>query len=255
MLDSARNLILLLFHCCVASLTHKQQEFVGTLQNVSGNMTTLNSTTLASSKRQGRDFASLLTLLSLQPSVQGVWETVSATYVWLLIPTSVSQRCFRTTKPAWKDTAFVCWNCSNTHQNTRRNSFVFSSYLSSALIVQLMQKGEDYFPHKQTELTGTTTYTGFLKFFVGQTDSKDSQIEQLLNFEQHYAHEIVHFDSFVESYCNLTSKTLRTVLGQKWTAMHICLHFVSNFFIIAMCVGLFVGRKKFTNQCCSGWWW
>ena len=33
---------------------------------------------------------------------------------WLLIPTSVSQRCFCTTKAAWKDIAFFCWNCSST---------------------------------------------------------------------------------------------------------------------------------------------
>ena len=69
MFDSSRNLILWLCLCCVVSLTHKQQEFVGTLQNVVGNMTTLNSTTLVSSKREGRGFASLITLRSLQPSV------------------------------------------------------------------------------------------------------------------------------------------------------------------------------------------
>ena len=158
----------------------KQQEFVGTLQNVERNLTTLNSTTLVSSKREGTNIASLLTLQSLQPSVQGVWETVSATFVWLLIPTSVSQRCFRKTKGTWKDT-FLSVKTAPTHVKTRDAVHLCSAAVCSQFwFIQLMQKGWGLFPTQTNRIDWSNNLHRFPQVFVGQTNPR---IPKLSNFE------------------------------------------------------------------------
>ena len=248
------------FLCCVASLTHKRQEFVGTVQNVVGNMTTLNSTTWVSSKREGTNIASLLTLQS---------------------PTAKCSRCVRDCECYF---CFGCWfqqesfwgvsvqqrlpektlllsvETAPAHAKTRDAIHVCSAAICPQVwFIQLMQKGEDYFSHKQAELTGHNNLNRFPQVFCWTSRLKGFPNWATFEF---WAKLWTWKLSILTVLLKVTTTSPAKHFSRGvWAKMNSDAHLFTFCFKLfhhcKMCVCGIVDFpwKNFTNQCCSGWWW
>ena len=115
MFDSARNLILLLILSCWFGFIDSQTTRIfGHIAKCSRKYDHFKLDYLSFLKEK-EQILPVYSHFNLYSQVFKVCERLWVLLLfWLLIPTSVSQRCFRTTKAAWKDIAFFCWNCSNT---------------------------------------------------------------------------------------------------------------------------------------------
>ena len=112
------------------------------LQNVEGNMTTLNSTTLVSSKEKKKYCQFAHTSISTAKCLKVCERLWVLLLFWLLIPTSVSQY----NKGCLKRHCFLSVETAPTHIKTRDAIHVCPAAICPQVwFIQLMQKGEDYF--------------------------------------------------------------------------------------------------------------
>ena len=151
-----------IWYCCsfflvdLASLTHKQQEFLGTLQNVQGNMTTLNSTTWVSSKRRNKYCHFTHTSISTAKCSRCVrdCECYFCFGCWFQ---QVSLRGVSVQQKLPEKTLLFSVETAPAHFKPRDAIHVCSAATCPQVwFMKLMQKSEDHFPHKQNWLEQQT---------------------------------------------------------------------------------------------------
>ena len=171
----------------------------GALQNVEGNMTTLNSTTWVSSKRERRNINSLLTLQSLRPSVQGVWETVRLLLFGCWFQ-QVSLRGVSVQQRLPEKTLLLSFETAPTHVKTRNSIHVCSTNVCPRVWFFSWCKRVRIISHTNI-IDSTENLNRFPQVFQWTNRPKDPKLSKVWSLSK-TARDIVRLDGLVESYEN-----------------------------------------------------